>query len=218
MNPQEFLYAIQTAKKAQAVVYDEAFTGMSSRRSMSEINNMLVETVFECRKKNLFVFIVLPSVFFLDKSIVLHRGRVLFHTYFIGEKRGHYTVYAKNKIKKLMDFGRKTLNYNVVTPDYKGRFSRVFALDVKGENVQEELYSEKKLESIRSKSAVRQDKGKGFGEKQTAQRDFLIFQLINNLAYSKKQLLEMFEKNGTPLTPSRLDDIIRDGKKTGKIK
>jgi len=66
-TPEEFREAIQKAKKGQAVVYDEAFTGIGSRSSLSATNRMLVSLAMQIRQKNLFVVLVQPSVFLLDK-------------------------------------------------------------------------------------------------------------------------------------------------------
>lgn len=213
MTPQEFLKVVQDSSKAQAVVYDEAYTGMASRRSMSEVNNMLTETIFECRKKNLFVFIVLPSIFFLDRTIVLHRGRVLFHTYFVNEQRGYFSVYTKNQLKILFDKGKKTISYSVTSPIYRTRFYGRFALDKKGEEIQAQAYDKKKIDSVKDKTL-----GVGGGmnkiqEKQTNQRDLAFYLLIHKYNFSRKDLHTALEKFGCPIGERRMFEILEGSKR-----
>src|SRR3990167_1240677 len=52
MTPQEFTTAILKAKKGQAVIFDEAFTGLSSRQSLAEVNRLIVSLMMEMRQKN----------------------------------------------------------------------------------------------------------------------------------------------------------------------
>jgi len=93
-TPSEFRKAILTANKYQAVVYDEAYTGLSSRATMSLINRTLISMLAEIRQRNLFVFIVMPTFFDLDKYVALWRSRALIHVY-IGKnfQRGFFSFY-----------------------------------------------------------------------------------------------------------------------------
>jgi ABC-type antimicrobial peptide transport system ATPase subunit len=87
-NAEEFRQAIFKAKPFQCVIFDEAFTGLSSRASLSGINKILISLMMQMRQKNLFVIIVLPSFFLLDKYVALFRTRVLIHIYENKGKRG----------------------------------------------------------------------------------------------------------------------------------
>ena len=78
-SPDEFREAVFKAKKGQAIVYDEAFTGFSSRASLSPINRVLVSLAMQMRQKNLCILIVLPTIFMLDKYMALFRTRALLH-------------------------------------------------------------------------------------------------------------------------------------------
>lgn len=60
-RPDQFRKSILEAKKYEAVVYDEAFGGLSSRQAMSDLNKGLISMLAEIRQRNLFVFIVAPS-------------------------------------------------------------------------------------------------------------------------------------------------------------
>ena len=60
-DAEQFKEAIFKAKKGQCVVFDEAFTGLSSRASLSAVNKALVGLLMQIRQLNLFIIIVLPS-------------------------------------------------------------------------------------------------------------------------------------------------------------
>ena len=54
-------------KKGQCIIYDEAFTGYSSRSSLSPINRVLVSLAMQIRQKNLFIIIILPIKCYLKR-------------------------------------------------------------------------------------------------------------------------------------------------------
>jgi ABC-type microcin C transport system duplicated ATPase subunit YejF len=90
MNAEEFKQAIMRAEKNQAVIYDEAYSGLSSRASLSAVNKILVGKMMEMRQKNLFVIIVLPSFFLLDRYVALFRSRALLHVYSNKGNKGYW--------------------------------------------------------------------------------------------------------------------------------
>ena len=78
-TPDQFIECIHTSKKGQAVVFDEAFTGLLSRQSMSRTNIRLLKILAEVRQKNLFMVIVMPSIQYLDRYVSVHRSEFLVH-------------------------------------------------------------------------------------------------------------------------------------------
>lgn len=129
-TPGQFKRAILSASKGQAVVYDEAYGGINSRQTMSIVNKSIVKMMTEMGSRNLFVFIVLPSFFDLDRYVALWRAKALFHVYVDNElKRGHYMVYGEEKKKDLYVYGKKFLNYNAVKSDYYANFSGKWVVD-----------------------------------------------------------------------------------------
>ena len=211
MNGKEFMEAIRISRKGNAIVFDEAFTGLSARASMSEINKILIETIMEVRKKNLFVFIVLPTIFFLDRYITLSRGKVLFHTYFVNEQRGHYCVYNQKRLKQLVLKGRKGMSYNVTKPNVRCKFSGKFALDKGDEKVQEKLYTQKKIDAVNNKSG--KDRLK---EKHIGQRDALILMLLR-LGKSQDEIINHFETEGYAISKPTLTEIVTRLRSLGKL-
>lgn len=141
-TPRDFKNAVIEAKPYQAVVYDEAYTGLSSRATMSLINRTLITMLAEIRQRNLFVFIVLPNFFDLDKYVALWRSRALIHVYTGNNfQRGFFGFYNVDKKKQLYMLGKKFYNYSKPIPNFRGRFTNHYVVD-------EQLYRKKKKDSL----------------------------------------------------------------------
>lgn len=145
-TPEEFIETVKKADKYQAVVYDEAMSGLHSRSSMSAVNKSIVIMAAEMRQKNLFVFIVLPTFFDLDKYIALWRSRALLHTY--ADKnfnRGRFAFFNVDRKKHLYIQGKKTYNYGKPRANFIARFSGAYV-------VPEDAYRKRKLEALEEKA------------------------------------------------------------------
>lgn len=129
-NPRDFIKAIMSARKGEAIVYDEAYTGLSSRATMSLINRTLIKMLAEIRHRNLFIFIVMPTFFDLDKYVALWRTRALIHVY-TGDnfERGYFAFYNKDRKKDLYILGKKFYSYSLPKPNFIGRFTDFYVLD-----------------------------------------------------------------------------------------
>jgi len=111
-EPQDFLDQVVNAKKGQAIVFDEAFRGMSARRAMSAMNHTLNAMLLEVRQKQLFIFIVLPSFFLLDSVVAVWRTRFLIHVY--PDKR---------------DGWKRGYSYGAAKSNFNGRFADGYTVD-----------------------------------------------------------------------------------------
>jgi hypothetical protein len=150
-TPKEFREAIMKAEKFQAVVYDEAYTGLSSRATMSLINRTLVSMIAEIRQRNLFVFVVMPTFFDLDKYIALWRSRALIHVYTGDDfQRGFFAFYNSDMKKSLYMQGKKFYSYSKPRPNFIGRFTNHYTVDKKE-------YIRKKRESLVDREKKRED-------------------------------------------------------------
>lgn len=143
-NPDEFRNAVLTAEPYTAVIYDEAYTGLSARGTMTRINRSLVSMLAEIRQRNLFVFVVMPTYFDLDKYVALWRSRALVHV-FTGEgfQRGYFAFYDADKKKDLYIKGKKFYSYStaLTRPNFVGRFVNHYPVD-------EKAYRRKKAGSL----------------------------------------------------------------------
>lgn len=129
-TPKDFRQAIINSKPFQSVIYDEAYTGLSSRATMSLINRTLISMLAEIRQKNLFVWVVMPTFFDLDKYVALWRSRGLIHVYFGSDfQRGYFAFYNSDKKKDLYIQGKKFYSYANPRPNFIGRFTNFYPLD-----------------------------------------------------------------------------------------
>jgi len=141
-NSFEFKKKILTANKFDVIIYDEAFSGLNARQSMGAINRSVVSMLTEIRQKNLFVLILVPSFFDLDKYVALWRSFALIHVYTGNNlKRGFFCFYNYKKKKMLYLIGKKLYQYNKVTPVFRGEYPNVYTVD-------EEAYREKKMKKL----------------------------------------------------------------------
>lgn len=154
-RPDEFKKTVIKTKPHKAIIFDEAYSGLSSRQAMTLVNKTLVDMFAEIRQKNLFLIIVLPTFFDLDRHVALWRSRILIHVYARdGFNRGYFSFYNMEKKKKLYLLGKKLYNYKCVSPNFIGRFPKPYMVD-------ENKYKEKKLESLRlmdKSKPLREDK------------------------------------------------------------
>lgn len=131
-TPQTFRKGVLAANKYEAIQYDEAYTGLSSRATMSMINRTLVSMLAEIRQRNLFIFVVLPCFFDLDKYVALWRSRALIHVYtHEGFKRGFFAFYNTDRKKDLYLIGKKFYSYAKPGPNFRGRFTNAYVIDEK---------------------------------------------------------------------------------------
>lgn len=130
-TPKQFKEKVLKAEKYQAIVYDEAYTGLSSRAATSLINKTLVSMLAEIRQKNLFVFVVMPSFFDLDKYVALWRSRILLHVYMDDLHRGYFSFFNEQRKLQLYTLGKKFYNYYKPEPNFRGRFTNYYVVNEK---------------------------------------------------------------------------------------
>jgi len=112
---EDFIKKIKDPKvhKGSCIILDEAFNAINSRASMSEVNRSMGAVATEMRQKNLFIIIVLPSFFDLDKQFAIHRSSSLIHTYLKDSvERGQFLLFPRSKKLHLYLNGKKTYNYS----------------------------------------------------------------------------------------------------------
>lgn len=146
-TPQEFKKAINEAKPGQSVIFDEAFTGLSSRATMSFINRMLVNRLAEIRQKRLFIFIVAPTFFDIDRYVAVWRTRCLIHVYAPDMVRGFFMFFSEEKKGLLYILGKKYYSYRKPKADFVAKFPHFYPID-------EKAYRLKKYTSLKDKDAT----------------------------------------------------------------
>lgn len=138
-TPNQFQEAILKAPKYSAVVFDEAYSGLSARAAMSKINRVLVKMLAEVRQRNLFILIVMPTFFDLDRYVAIWRSRALFHV-LVGKdwSRGKFAFFNQDKKKALYALGKKFYAYSKVQNNFWADFVNHYVVDM-------EEYKKKKL-------------------------------------------------------------------------
>lgn len=144
----EFKAAVLKAEAGQAVIYDEAMTGLSSKDTMSRVNKSLIEMMAEIGQKNLFIILVIPSFFELAKYAAIHRSDALIHIERGEEdgKRGYFKFYNHDTKIFLYQDGKKYYNYKGTKYNFHGRFTNAYVID-------ERAYRAKKAKSLSQKGA-----------------------------------------------------------------
>lgn len=167
-NSKQFIEAVDKAEKFQAIVYDEAYSSTNSSAAMGEVARALKTKLTMIGKKNLYIFIVLPPFFDLNKYIAIWRSAALIHIY-TGDnfERGYFSFYDDERKKNLYIFGRKEYNYSVTKPNFFGRFTNFWVIDREG-------YDKKKDAAITEETKANEAGPTPFARKCMNQRDILI--------------------------------------------
>lgn len=144
-TPRQFKKGILNSERFSTIIWDEARGGLNSRRSMSSVNNTIVDMLAEIRQKNLFVVIVMPTFYDMDKNVAMWRSRFLIHVFTEEMRRGYFRFYGREEKKLLYLRGRKEYSYSksLVKPSFPGTFGNYYMVD-------EKAYREKKLENLRA--------------------------------------------------------------------
>lgn len=202
-SPYQFKKAIQAMDKYKVVVYDEAHSGLNSRAAMSMINRSLVSMLTEIRQKNLFVFIILPTFFDLDKYVALWRSRALIHVYSKENfKRGYFAFYNVDRKKLLYLKGKKLYQYNAAKPNFVGRFTNYYPLsqdDYRDAKYQALIKKEKRTDDAEVQKVVHEMFYKRVMEAENlthAQRIVILQMPESTYFYKLKQLRESGELDG----------------------
>jgi len=145
-TPDQLLVQIDASPPKTAIIFDEAVMGMLAQDAATAIQSVLIKKFVTIRKKRLFIFIVLPSIFLLRKYFAIFRTRCLIHTYTPdGITRGFFKFYSYNTKRKLYIRGMKEFDQGAQREDFAGRF-----VDTEGFFFDAEEYDKKKEAAIRS--------------------------------------------------------------------
>jgi hypothetical protein len=202
-NAEQFREAIFKAKKGQCIVYDEAITGLSSRASLSGVNRVLISLMMQMRQKNLFVIIVLPTFFLLDKYVALFRARVLIHVYECKGHRGYFKVYNSRLKTRLFLLGKHTYSYvaKKVRTNFRGRFYGVFAL---GDEKVEDTYRKNKEKALMESEKNPMSAGQ---VKYREQRDVTLFVLRKSTKLTYREIQNLLMDYDIDLSYRQIRDI-----------
>lgn len=180
---EQFIKMIRSGnmKKGQAIVLDEAFSSANSRASLSEVNRSMIALATEMRQKNLFVLLVLPTFFDLDRYFALWRCRALFHVYFTPNEDRHYIVFDKATKKLLYLNGKKRYDYTKPkAPFPPSEFFNQYVVD-------EKEYRAKKAEAFKGRTVSNR------ARQWLLQRNALIQYIIEKNKLTQPEINDIFK-------------------------
>jgi len=200
-SSKDFANALRNSKKGQAIVFDESFRGLSSKGSISKENKKLVQLLMECRQRNLFIFIVLPSFFLLEKYVAIFRSQALFHCYCSKKsiKRRYFKTYNYNNKKILYIFGKPMMSYYKPKIEKNHRFYAKFP-----PTINREAYKAKKKAAFQDKDIDEPEE-----HKFKVQRDKLLHIICTKQGLSYPDIAKCLKEEGESLTSSLIGKIVR---------
>lgn len=202
-NSKQFAHIIKNSQRNDVVVFDEAFNGLSSKGAVSKENKELIRLLVECRQRGLIVFIVLPSIFLLEKYIAIFRSHGLINCHISQRnyKHRYYKIYNYKNKKLLYQLGHKYMSYGRPKIRKMYNFFSKFPPTI---DINE--YEMKKLEAFRKREDTQPERI----SKQKKQRDFLLYYLNKKDKLKYTELSKMLKEAGYPLTPSHIGEYITE--------
>lgn len=143
---EDFIELTNTLPPRSAVILDESFESMNSKVGMSADFLKIMNHLQLIRQRNLFIILILPNFFDLQKSIAIYRSSFLFVCY--GKKfgnRGSFAAFGREEKKMLYILGQKYLNYHATAPNFRGKFYKQQAIN-------EDEYNKRKLEHLQNRA------------------------------------------------------------------
>ena len=120
-TPQQFMEAVDEAEPFEAIVYDEAQDAMESTNK-DKTARMIKSKLTRIRKKQLFIFIVAPDFWRINKYLFIHRSRAFIRIYSNELERGYFEYYNRERKHQLKIRGQKNEQL-IVPPNFRGRFT-----------------------------------------------------------------------------------------------
>ena len=142
-TPTQFKEACISATKKQCVMFDESFLAFNNKNWQDKTTKQIISLLTMIRKKQLFIIIIAPTFFDIQKYIAIHRSRALIQVYANGLTRGYFKFWNRERKHALYIKGKQYENYGCVVPNFRGRFTDWHCLD-------EKEYDKKKTAAINS--------------------------------------------------------------------
>lgn len=134
-------------------IIDESFDVINKRTAQTSANMLTINMLQQMRSRKVFILILLPSFYDLDKNVSLWLASALLHCYRSPEplgKRGQYVAYNIEGIQRLWLYGRQSYSYSlkITQPNFRARFPKHFPIDpIKYEQKKRKSLTEKPKEA-----------------------------------------------------------------------
>lgn len=190
--------ALKTLKN-QAIIFDEAFRGMSGRNVMGKAQKELLGMLYEVRQLNQIIFLVAPSFFRLDEAIAVELSDALIHVHKTGSGRRGFRIFNRKKKDNLYYYGKKgRKSYNLVPSMFNGTFPDDYV--VNGQD-----YRKKKFNSLHATVDVT-SMSKTEAKLKDQRNKLVVFVYSQEKTYGKTEA--RLKEMGVPLVKSRIHEII----------
>lgn len=144
----DFIDRTTNGKKGEAYMLDESFADMNSSLSRDPDFLQLMNHLQLIRQKGLFLFLVLPDFFSLNKNIAIFRTSHLFVVYADNYQRGRFAAFDRGSKRELYIKGKQFCNYQAIEPNFRGRFVKKWLVDY-------ETYEKRKYEHLQEHNTHR---------------------------------------------------------------
>jgi hypothetical protein len=152
---EELMKCIDTAKRGEAICFDEAVFSLMSQDFASEIQKVLIKKFTVLRSKNLFILFIIPGFFLMRKFFSVDRTRFMINCYSPDAlSRGYFEFYSYNRKKQLFLRGYKENDMTAASPNFRGRFP-----DTEGFIIDPIAYEAKKQAALKALSDKNDKKG-----------------------------------------------------------
>ena len=184
----DFSELLSEAKKGDTnncKILDEGYE-INKKKTQSKANYNILRQLQRVRNKGQFLWICLPSVYDLDKNIILNLATVFIHCYrkkgLYGE-RGHYLVYDAHRLKLLYLKCRDTLSYSI-SANFSGSFNHKFPSGSYEDYEKKKDEAFERIESENEKNSIVMD-----------QRNMAIFNLKTQFNMTQVQISKALDMN-----------------------
>lgn len=144
----QFEERVDEADPFTAIVWDEADD--LSKGWWDDMLQALISKFKRIRSKNLFIILITPTIFDLQKYFVIHRTRFLIEVYSDGTIRGFFKFFNRERKKDLYIKGKRHWDMDAASSNFKGRFTKL----PEGFPIDWDSYNEKKDEATEAMLAL----------------------------------------------------------------
>lgn len=196
-TPDEFIKAVDKAKPKTAIVWDEFVMGGLGDDAMTQIQRTLIKKMVTMRKKNLYIFLVIPYIFMLRTYFAVGRSRMLINVFSPdGLTRGKWKLYNYQRKKDLYFKGKKFFEYKV-PHTLMGDFGNYTNWNI----IDDKEYQKRKDQAMKSIDVM------SLGKREQKYREALknIVVLMNQSGVTQRELSQI-----TKFSNQHIKDLIRE--------
>lgn len=210
--------------KHSILMLDEARESLAASKFIYDTQERMLDYLSECGQLNHVMVVICPDFFELRENVAVARSEFLINVYRKNLKlirkvydepqpvvkfaRGYFEFFNRAQKQALYDIAKRTKRkkYNLVKASHIGRFVNQYPVD-------ENLYREKKRDTLKRYQEVKHKKGNKRADWYKAVRDKLVVNLIKDGKKQEEVARIMTEDYGHKITAASVKDIVAKSKK-----